>query len=119
MESRVLRQDGDYWTVTFAGKTVMLRDMKGLQYLAALLRQPGKGVPVEALVGSAGTPAYRRAPKSATERARVTVTKGIKAALARIAMHHPALATHLDATVRRGYVCRYTPEEGDGAGWTI
>jgi len=44
------------------------------------------------------------------ERARVTVTKGIGAVLARIAVTHPALAAHLRATVRRGYFCAYIPD---------
>lgn len=44
------------------------------------------------------------------ERARVTVTKGIGAVLARIAVAHPALGAHLQATVRRGYFCAYVPD---------
>jgi tetratricopeptide (TPR) repeat protein len=44
------------------------------------------------------------------KRARVTVTKGIGAVLARIAAAHPALGAHLRATVRRGYVCAYVPD---------
>jgi non-specific serine/threonine protein kinase len=48
----------------------------------------------------------RRAASHA-ERARLTVTKGIKAALERIAASHPVLGRHLAATVRRGYFCVY------------
>jgi hypothetical protein len=44
------------------------------------------------------------------ERARLTVTKGIGAALARIEAVHPTLGTHLRATVRRGYFCVYVPD---------
>jgi hypothetical protein len=44
------------------------------------------------------------------ERARVAVTKGIKASLASIRAVHPALADHLDASVKRGYVCVYRPD---------
>ncbi len=51
----------------------------------------------------------RRAASHA-ERARLTVTKGIKAALAKLAEVHPALADHLMATVKRGYLCVYRPD---------
>ena len=47
---------------------------------------------------------------SHSERARLTVTKGIGAALERIAKHHPPLGRHLAATVRRGYYCIYVPD---------
>jgi hypothetical protein len=51
----------------------------------------------------------RKAPSHA-ERARLTVTKGIKGALERLAGSHPELGQHLAATVRRGYVCVYRPD---------
>jgi hypothetical protein len=44
------------------------------------------------------------------ERARVAVTKAIKAALARIAVASPTLGRHLDATVHTGTFCSYTPD---------
>ena len=44
------------------------------------------------------------------ERARVAVTKAIKAALERIRRVHFVLAGHLDASVKRGYVCVYRPD---------
>ena len=47
---------------------------------------------------------------SHAERARLTVTKGIKAALDKLEAAHPALARHLRATVKRGYFCSYTPD---------
>jgi hypothetical protein len=40
----------------------------------------------------------------------LTVTKGIKKALAKLAAAHPALADHLTATVKRGYLCVYRPD---------
>ncbi len=36
------QREGDYWTVSYLGSTVRLRDAKGLLYLACLLRQPGR-----------------------------------------------------------------------------
>jgi non-specific serine/threonine protein kinase len=51
----------------------------------------------------------RTAPTDA-ERARVAVTKAIKAALARITEASPTLGRHLDATVHTGTFCSYTPD---------
>jgi non-specific serine/threonine protein kinase len=51
-----------------------------------------------------------RRVSSHSERARLTVTKGIGAALERIAKHHPPLGRHLAATIRRGYYCVYVPD---------
>jgi tetratricopeptide (TPR) repeat protein len=54
----VFRREGDYWTVAYAGQTAHLRDMKGLHYLACLLRRPGREVHVLELVREAeGLPA--------------------------------------------------------------
>src|SRR5262249_45810788 len=38
----VFRREGDYWTIVFEGRTVRLKDNKGLQYVAHLLRHPGQ-----------------------------------------------------------------------------
>ena len=45
---------------------------------------------------------------SETERARVNVTRAIRAAIDRIRTHNPAAAAHLDQTVRTGTYCSYT-----------
>jgi hypothetical protein len=37
----VLRREGDYWSLSFEGHTVALRDLKGLHYLRRLLANPG------------------------------------------------------------------------------
>jgi eukaryotic-like serine/threonine-protein kinase len=49
----VFRREGDYWTVVYAGQTARLREMKGLRYLACLLRRPGREVHVLELVREA------------------------------------------------------------------
>jgi tetratricopeptide (TPR) repeat protein len=36
------RREGDYWTVIFDGRTVHIRDVKGMRYLARLLADPGR-----------------------------------------------------------------------------
>lgn len=120
-EPNVFRLEGDYWTIVFARKTIRLRDSKGLRYLAVLLRRPGEDVhalDVQAAAGAgpSAKPDEPGSPPSA-EHARIAVTKGIKAALARIAATHPALAAHLGATIRRGYRCRYLPDPRHPITW--
>ncbi len=41
-EMNVFCREGDYWTVTFEGRVVRLRDGKGVRYLAQLLQHPGR-----------------------------------------------------------------------------
>jgi tetratricopeptide (TPR) repeat protein len=177
----VFRCEGDYWTIAYAGRTVRVRDGRGVRYLAQLLRHPGQEIPATLLASgehASGEPArhdgdtvvvrdlgdagpaldaraaaeYRRRVEelraelaeaeerndlghaararaeiealcdelmamkrdrraaSHAERARLTVTKGIKVALAKLAATHPALADHLAGTVKRGYLCVYRPD---------
>ena len=37
-----LAREGEYWTITFAGETIRVRDSKGLHHLARLLSEPGR-----------------------------------------------------------------------------
>ena len=185
----VCRREGEYWSIAFAGQGFRLKDVKGLHYLAYLLRHPGRefhvldlaaagqGVPAGGLrmspardddlrparpadtgpvVDEQAKTAYRarlreleeelaeatswadpvRAAKarqemqfladelaaavglggrdrrtgSAAERARVNITRAIRAALARIRAHSPTLADHLDATIHTGTFCCYAPD---------
>ena len=46
------RREGDYWTVTFEGHTVRMRDLKGTRYLARLLAEPGREYHVLDLVAA-------------------------------------------------------------------
>jgi hypothetical protein len=56
---------------------------------------------------------------SHSERARVAVTKAIKAALEKIAERHPELGAHLSATIRRGYACAYVPDPRIQIDWEV
>jgi hypothetical protein len=58
-----------------------------------------------------------RRAASHVERARVTVTKGLTAAVTRLRAVHPVLAQHLTATIRRGYVCIYVPDPRHPIRW--
>lgn len=40
--SSVFRREGDYWTITYQGSVLRLKDTTGLQYLFHLLRSPGQ-----------------------------------------------------------------------------
>jgi AAA ATPase domain len=59
----------------------------------------------------------RRAASNA-ERARVSVTRAIKATLERIAEHSPSLGRHLAATVRTGTFCSYQPDPRVPVTWS-
>jgi len=53
------------------------------------------------------------------ERARVNVTRTLRAALDRIAAAAPAAGAHLSASVRTGRACRYQPAPGGPARWRL
>ena len=50
--ANVFRREGDYWTVTFEGHTVRVRDLKGMRYLARLFADPGREFHVLDLVAA-------------------------------------------------------------------
>jgi hypothetical protein len=55
----VFRQDGEVWTVRYAGRNLRLKDGKGPRYLASLLATPGREVHVLQFVpGAASAPAF-------------------------------------------------------------
>jgi tetratricopeptide (TPR) repeat protein len=71
---------------------------------------------IEAEVSRAvGLGGRSRVSASAGERARVSVTKSIKSAVAKIAQQNRDLGAYLAATVRTGTFCRYTPNPDLGA----
>jgi hypothetical protein len=47
-----LRRDGELWLLSHDGRHARLRDSKGVHYLAALLREPGREFHVSDLVGA-------------------------------------------------------------------
>jgi hypothetical protein len=60
-----------------------------------------------------------RRAASASERARINVTRAIKIALERIAEHNPALATLLTSSIRTGTFCSYTPDSRLPTSWQL
>jgi tetratricopeptide (TPR) repeat protein len=74
---------------------------------------------VQQLAGAVGLGGRDRRAASAAERARVNVTRAIKAAVARVAEQNPALGKHLEATLRTGTFCSYTPDTRLEVSWLI
>jgi hypothetical protein len=42
--SALLAREGDYWTIRFAGRTLRIKDSRGVQHLAELLSRPGESI---------------------------------------------------------------------------
>jgi hypothetical protein len=110
----VFHTDGDYWTIVFDRQPVRLRNVKGLQYLAHLLRYPGEQVQVAELISSA--PEQKKTHASSTgndgisgERIRKAVTNRIRDAIARIDKTNPSLGMHLAKAIRTGSACSSLP----------
>ncbi len=59
-DRNMFRREGDYWSVVFEGRTVRVRDLKGMRYLARLLAHPGRDFHVLDLVAAeTGSPVAR------------------------------------------------------------
>lgn len=56
---------------------------------------------------------------SASERARASVTRAIRQAMARIHEYHPALGEHLDRSIRTGTYCTYLPDPRVPLAWQL
>jgi hypothetical protein len=130
----LFRREGEYWTIVYRGVVLRLRDSKGLRYVAHLLRHPGTRFAARDLMREAeisGRGKFDRQDLLATEtsemqnpaglsdeRARLGVTKRIKAAVKNIAAHHPALGYHLGTAVKTGAYCVYLPDPELSIVWT-
>jgi tetratricopeptide (TPR) repeat protein len=62
--TQLFRKEGDYWSITFEGCTFRLKDVKGLHYLAYLLRHPGQEFHVLQLVQACPEPSRRGCAES-------------------------------------------------------
>jgi hypothetical protein len=60
-----------------------------------------------------------RRAASSSERARGSVTRAIRAALARVREHSPALGRHLDRTIGTGTFCSYAPDPRALVDWRL
>jgi hypothetical protein len=112
----LFRREGEYWTLAYEGSLLRLRDSKGMTALAFLLARPGERVAAAHVLG-----ADRAEPETVVnaEQSRVTVTKRIKAALAKIQQHHPSLGHHLTTCIKTGHFCSYTPNPAQPISWVL
>lgn len=69
------------------------------------------------LASATGLGGRGRRVGSAAERARVNVTRAVRAAMTRIQEHSPALGEHLSRTIRTGTFCSYQPDPGFTPRW--
>src|SRR6266542_1020502 len=59
-DENVFRREGDFWTIEFEGQTTRLHDLRGCQYLARLLEEPGREFHVLDLVARRSPGGNRR-----------------------------------------------------------
>jgi hypothetical protein len=71
------------------------------------------------LAGAIGLGGRDRRSGSDAERARVNVTRAIRAALKRVGERDPELGRILQATVRTGTFCAYEPDAAEPVAWTV
>jgi hypothetical protein len=71
------------------------------------------------LKGAVGLGGRDRREASAAERARLSVTRALRSAIARIGEQHPRLGSHLDATIRTGTFCSYQPDPRVPIDWEL
>jgi tetratricopeptide (TPR) repeat protein len=71
------------------------------------------------LAAAVGVGGKSRKAASTTERARLTVTKAIKASLRHIGKNHPPLGQHLTTSIRTGTFCSYLPDPTRPLSWVF
>jgi class 3 adenylate cyclase/tetratricopeptide (TPR) repeat protein len=74
---------------------------------------------VRELASALGLGGRDRRAASPSERARVSVTRAIRAALARIREHSATLGEHLDRSVHTGTFCSYSPDPRAPLDWRL
>ena len=72
---------------------------------------------VQELARAVGLGGRDRRAASASERARVAVTRAIRQAITRVADQHPQLGKHLDHAIRTGAYCAYAPDPRTPTSW--
>jgi DNA-binding response OmpR family regulator len=71
------------------------------------------------LAAAVGLGGRDRHVAASTERARLMVTKAIRAALRNISASHPALGHHLTTSITTGAFCMYTPDPTSPLSWLL
>ncbi|HUA33591.1 MAG TPA: AAA family ATPase [Candidatus Binataceae bacterium] len=115
------RSEGDYWTMSWGGKTSRLKERKGFAFIAWLLRHPGQEFPAAELVAVVEAVSLRMPAETEMrngeasvalrlERARLAVTKNVKSAIDKIREETPEMGRHLAQSIRTGKFCAYLPK---------
>jgi tetratricopeptide (TPR) repeat protein len=71
------------------------------------------------LANAVGLGGRGRRAGSPAERARLSVTRAVRAAIARMAAANPSLGSHLDSTVHTGTFCSYAPDPRVPTSWQV
>ncbi len=71
------------------------------------------------LANAVGLGGRGRRAGSPAERARLSVTRAVRAAIARMAAANPALGNHLDSAVHTGTFCSYAPDPRVPTTWQV
>ncbi len=74
---------------------------------------------VQQLAAAVGLGGRDRKAASDAERARVNVTRAVKASLERLAEHSPGLGRYFEATLRTGTFCSYVPDPSATVRWEL
>ena len=74
---------------------------------------------VHQLAEAFGLGGRARRASSAAERARVNVTRALRAATATLSEALPEAGTVLDRRIRTGLYCAYEPDDGDDVRWVV
>jgi hypothetical protein len=106
--ANIFRREGHYWTLSYGGMLVRLKDSKGLRDIARLIEHPRSKLHVSELASLSG--AVDSSSAQRIERARVAVTMRIHNALGRITKEHQVLGRHLSHAIKTGAFCIYEPE---------
>ena len=71
------------------------------------------------LASAVGLGGVVRSTGGTAERARTSVTRSLRYAIARVAEHHPALGAHLGQSIHTGVYCSYTPDPIAPISWQL
>jgi tetratricopeptide (TPR) repeat protein len=71
------------------------------------------------LTAAIGLGGRDRKTSAHAERARVVVTRNIRAILGKIEQEHPPLGSHFNAAIKTGYLCTYFPDAESTVAWKL
>jgi hypothetical protein len=97
---------------------VDLADRRGDPALAERAERERRAI-LDELRRSTGLRGRPRVISPEAERARVNVTRTLRATLEQIAERAPRAGAHLQASIRTGATCRYQPVAGGPSRWSV